>query len=380
MEQKLTPHISYLLYRHDCVIVPGFGGFVANYQGAKIHPTQHTFSPPCKNIAFNRSLQNNDGLLANRIAAAENISYPEANQAIAREIESWNRTLDNAKKLSLDRIGVLSFDVEKNLRFEPDTKVNYLLDAFGLSEVQSPPVKREGALDKIAADTSGRNKTTQKAKVRRLSPGLWKVAAAVLILISLGGLTWLSYENGYLPSNTKQLAMLNPFSDSSWMHPREAVNKPVLKEAHTEDESTSTTPVEVLQEVVSVDSLPKVETSAAENTTSPAAENTVSPVVANPEPALAIETPAAQPSTGFTPATSDLRAYLVVAGCFAIKANAENLVAKLRGKGYEASIAGTNNKGLTMVIYKDFDRRKEAVVLLHEVKTKEDTSAWIFRY
>ena len=77
--EKVDKHISELLYQHDCVIVPEFGGFVANYCSAKIHPTQHTFTPPSKSIVFNSNLKNNDGLLANHIALAENTNYPEAN-------------------------------------------------------------------------------------------------------------------------------------------------------------------------------------------------------------------------------------------------------------------------------------------------------------
>ena len=149
MENKLAPHISELLYNHDCVIVPGFGGFLANYQPAYIHPVRHTFSAPSKKIAFNRSLQNNDGLLANRLVQEEKISYSEANQKISAEVDQWNGSLERERKLSIEKIGSLHFDVEKNLRFEPDLKVNYLLDSFGLTEIQSPPVKRENFREKI---------------------------------------------------------------------------------------------------------------------------------------------------------------------------------------------------------------------------------------
>ena len=50
---NVEKHIGELLYDHNCVIVPDLGGFVANYAPAKIHPTQHTFTPPTKNIVFN---------------------------------------------------------------------------------------------------------------------------------------------------------------------------------------------------------------------------------------------------------------------------------------------------------------------------------------
>ncbi len=374
MDPKITPHISYLLYRHDCVIVPGFGGFVANYQGARIHPTQHTFSPPSKHIAFNRSLQNNDGLLANRIAEAENISYPEANLSIAREIEGWNKELESTRRLDLEQIGVLHYDIEKNLRFEAETKVNYLLDSFGLIEVQSPAVKREGAFEKIAAESTAKKNTVKKPKLRFLSPTQWKVAAAIMALACLGEIGWLSYRSGYLPTSQQQLAMLNPFSDSSWMHPKKMDTVPVVKH-----EAESTQPIESqtaqsTTNEVALDTLQQVAESEVQETA------IVTSTPATPEPAAAsIETPAQAPASALSSAEPTLKQYLVVAGCFSVQSNAEKMLEMLRKKGYQASIAGITNKGLTMVIYKDFARRREAVVLLHEVKSKEDSTAWIFR-
>ncbi|MBA3284223.1 MAG: SPOR domain-containing protein, partial [Nitrosopumilus sp.] len=58
---KIDQHISQLLYHHDCVIVPGFGGFVTNSQPARIHPVQHQFYPPSKSLGFNIHLRRNDG-------------------------------------------------------------------------------------------------------------------------------------------------------------------------------------------------------------------------------------------------------------------------------------------------------------------------------
>ena len=71
----IAKYISDLLYRYDCVIVPDFGGFVANRIGAKVNNFTHTFSPPSKQLTFNSLLKHNDGLLANYIASSENISF-----------------------------------------------------------------------------------------------------------------------------------------------------------------------------------------------------------------------------------------------------------------------------------------------------------------
>src|SRR5690554_7220130 len=71
----ITTYISDLLYRYECVILPGFGAFLTRNQSARIDEETNSFYPPSKVISFNRQLQANDGLLANYVASVENCSY-----------------------------------------------------------------------------------------------------------------------------------------------------------------------------------------------------------------------------------------------------------------------------------------------------------------
>ena len=72
---NLEYHISQLLYRYQCVTIPGFGAFLTDYQSAQWHEPSNGFYPPKKLISFNSFLKNNDGLLANHLAQIENITY-----------------------------------------------------------------------------------------------------------------------------------------------------------------------------------------------------------------------------------------------------------------------------------------------------------------
>ncbi|MEZ5146056.1 MAG: hypothetical protein R2759_02935 [Bacteroidales bacterium] len=67
-------HISELLFEHDCVIIPGFGGFVGHYSPAKIHPISHTF-PPSKIFYLTQNSPMTMGLLLDYISQRENVSY-----------------------------------------------------------------------------------------------------------------------------------------------------------------------------------------------------------------------------------------------------------------------------------------------------------------
>ena len=45
---QLSPYIKDLLYRYECVIIPGFGAFLANYTSASIQVDSSTFYPQGK--------------------------------------------------------------------------------------------------------------------------------------------------------------------------------------------------------------------------------------------------------------------------------------------------------------------------------------------
>ena len=58
---QLETYISDLLYRYECVSVPGFGAFLTQRVSAKINDTTNTFYPPKKTVSFNEQIQKNDG-------------------------------------------------------------------------------------------------------------------------------------------------------------------------------------------------------------------------------------------------------------------------------------------------------------------------------
>src|SRR6185295_2895178 len=100
------------------------------------------FTPPSKSIVFNKNLKHNDGLLANQVAAGFNTNYTEALKHIDHFVHQTNSQLKEGKKVRIEDVGTLYWDVERNIQFEPATK-NYLLEAFGLVQFQSPAIKRD---------------------------------------------------------------------------------------------------------------------------------------------------------------------------------------------------------------------------------------------
>jgi len=148
---NIEPYIAQLLYRYQCVTVPGFGAFLTEIQSAQLVESSNSFFPPKKMISFNAYLKNNDGLLANHIAQAEKTSYEYAISAIQYEVFNWKKALQENGLFSIKNVGNFSLNADKNLIFTPYDQTNYLTNSFGLSAFVSPMVKREIFEQKIEA-------------------------------------------------------------------------------------------------------------------------------------------------------------------------------------------------------------------------------------
>ncbi|PKH66793.1 SPOR domain-containing protein [Flavobacterium sp. ALD4] len=148
---NIEPYIAQLLYRYQCVTVPGFGAFLTEIQSAQWVESANSFFPPKKMISFNANLKNNDGLLANHIAQAEKTSYDYAVSAIQYEVLNWKKALEANGNFSIKNIGDISLNTDNNIVFKPFDQTNYLSSSFGLSAFVSPAVKREIFEQKIEA-------------------------------------------------------------------------------------------------------------------------------------------------------------------------------------------------------------------------------------
>ena len=179
-----STYISDLLYRYECVIIPGFGAFLAHRIPAHLDAEQSMFFPPKKRISFNAQLKENDGLLTNYVAKAENISYSEALGKLQAYAYTLETRLLNGETILLDKIGSLSRNEYSGILFEPVSATNYLTEAFGLSSVETKPVLREVLTQEVEA-------LEEKAPIhittaRRTNTWL-KYAAAGVIAIGISG-------------------------------------------------------------------------------------------------------------------------------------------------------------------------------------------------
>ncbi|WP_295180298.1 SPOR domain-containing protein [uncultured Christiangramia sp.] len=186
---NISNYIQDLLYRYECVVLPGFGAFLAQKQSAFIDESSNEFFPPKKVISFNRQLIKNDGLLANYIAEVENVKYQTANNMIQEYVYDLESSLQNASKARLENIGELYLDNGDKLQFEPVTNVNFLTQSFGLDTYKALPVNRE-VYKKQVSELEEKAPITFTPESKRSS--IWKYAAIGLIALGISSFAGLN--------------------------------------------------------------------------------------------------------------------------------------------------------------------------------------------
>lgn len=143
---QLTDHIQHLLRDHDCVIIPDFGGLIADYEPARLHPVRHTLAPPAKRVAFNQALTRNDGLLVDAVSRNLHLTTGMARQQVRDAVQRMQRELEEQQRTELPGIGIFRQAPGRGLDFEYTGHQNLLPASFGLPELTSRPVRATDAL------------------------------------------------------------------------------------------------------------------------------------------------------------------------------------------------------------------------------------------
>ncbi len=196
---RVTDHISALLYRYECVVIPEFGAFLAKRQPARIDEATQAFHPPMKRLSFNRQLKENDGLLANYMAKTEQISYEQALKKIYEFVEDLQGGLEAHGKIALSQLGLFYTQGDKIL-FQPTTETNYLLEAFGMTAISPAQIARETATQAAEVPVKTLPTTfTEEEEYRR--PVYWRYAAIGVLAIGLGSFLTASWYSGKITSH-----------------------------------------------------------------------------------------------------------------------------------------------------------------------------------
>ena len=196
---KFNNHIYPLLKEYNCVVIPNFGSFVCRNISAKFSENHTQLLPPNKEIVFNKTLKENDGVLIKTISDQKNISYSESEKKINSWVKKINKKINSGKSISFQNIGLLR-KVDKNFIFEPNRNSIFLKSSYGLSAVDSLEVN--------------------STKVIRpyFNNSMLKYAAILILFVSFSAISINSYFNS-----------VRSFNENSYSIASEEINKKIQR-------------------------------------------------------------------------------------------------------------------------------------------------------
>nr|WP_299171173.1 SPOR domain-containing protein [uncultured Allomuricauda sp.] len=192
---RIESYIEKLLFDYNCVVVPGFGAFLAHGKSAELDSVTNTLIPPTKTVSFNAQLSKNDGLLVSHIAKEKHLGYEELLEEVENVAESWKKRLEHGESIELFGIGKLSLNRDHRIQFEPENKINFLTSSFGLSAFAATPIQREVLKEEVEEleEKVPFIITPEKREESSFRPWL-KYAAVILLAISLGSTSYRAYD------------------------------------------------------------------------------------------------------------------------------------------------------------------------------------------
>lgn len=351
-------YIPALLHRYDCVVIPGLGGFVANYSPARLDKDKGVIYPPSKGIIFNKNLVRNDGLLVNEMAGSEQLGYEEALAGLEAFVQDARQTLMEGGRIELEGLGYLYFDAERNIQYLPYQTVNFLNDSYGLSPVMAVPMVKKvaepvvlqpvitTAEEKKAAEPKKEPVTEpekKEATIVAMKDAVVKVrnnrkryylAAAVLLPV-LFYTYWLPFQTPMLTTGQFNWSYLNPFG---------------------------TYPTQTYQERASV---PQEE----HHTAQMQPQETVLPE-------QTYEKPASETTYVTAPLMTEEKHFHIIAGCFVNYDNALTQISELKAAGSQAYLFGRAG-GFYRVSLGSYASEREAIDELHAVRSAGQPNAWL---
>jgi cell division septation protein DedD len=331
MKINLDKYIQELLLQHDCVILPGLGGFVANYKPAEFDASQRTVLPPSRQILFNPNLVHNDGLLYAHISKETDYGYKEVQAMAEVYFKTIKYEVGKGLKFVIEDLGYFFINKARKIEFAQESTDNLLLASYGLSFLNYKEFdRRPGRSIKNYEAVDDINPVVRQHRIRRwiyTGAAACLLASMILIPVKMGYLNLSSFDLNPVDSFRKEQAVQEV-----------VVSPPVTETQLTEPEAGSKEP-----EATSVE---------------PGAE-----------PAT-IEAPAKQ---YFTTETS----YHIIVGSFKGIENAQYLKQKMVDEGYEAEILAGENS-FYRVSARHFPLKEDAVTALATIRDQQAyKSAWI---
>ena len=306
-----------LLYRYDCVIVPGFGAFLAKNKPSQYHENTRVFYPPHRELNFNAQLKSDDGLLIKSISKTHGLTFDQARKEVSLFVKDLNAFLYTEEKVNLAQLGSFEYTDDGVLRFNPEENGSLRTDTFGLTPTlikKKDAVNTETLRDEATIETQVVNLKNKKDNHKNKGlRKLYKYASIGILAIGLTGAVSytvvLNHDQNYKVANGIDSKLKNKLQNANF-------------------ELQSTLPALTLK--------------------------------IDPKEAKKID-----------------KRFHIIAGAFRNKENAFKKVKQLQDRGFNSKLLGQNSYKLHQVSFESYSSRKKAVQNLGYIKNKEDKNAWL---
>ena len=341
MELKYTKALlPGMFFEYDCVIIPGFGGFVCNERPAWYDEENEEMVPPSRDVLFNPNLTHNDGLLAQEIIRTTGVTYSKA-MALAEEEASFIASkLKAGNTVEIPGVGRLYSGEDGVNRFTPSSELVRTLSSFGHSRIPLAKLAADPVVETGPTTPAPSNTETPVIPFRRK---LVRAAAMLSFPLAIGAIlggTYLATDNNnsgiMLSFFPEPEAIISTFSPSEGTELDDLI---VGEEGEVNDLN-----------IVYVD---------------PAPESTNEPEP-TPEPT---PTPPPAPQINF----------LIVGGAFSIEENAQTLANELKKEGYEPSFHYQSHNNLHLVVLGEFEEEERARKAMAKARKNGRTASWLKR-
>jgi len=356
----VNTNISDLLYEYECVVVPGFGGFVTNYRSAEMNGSAVMY-PPSRDLGFVDLLTVDDGVLMSRLTQKNGGSYQEAQQNIETFTYDALKTLNHKAAIHVPQVGKIKADTAGDLHFEAEN-TNFLADAFGLPELQLPPPETPTEILPVKAPATT---PVIKSETKNMAKSTFSLFN-ILVLVGLAALAymlWTRYqENKDNKDTTEERIPIDDYDDrDDYYDDEEDVGILDTEEPEYIDENPDT----YIEEF---------------NETSEPVTIVEEPVTVVPRETIVVEeappkvTPPPAPTRRYS---AKKRRYTVIVGSFSNGDFANDMIRRCKKAGYEVT---TNWKGgmkrVGVVLYCP---KNELDSQLKKVQNQFNREAWVMK-
>ncbi len=355
----ISANIAQLLHEYECVVVPGFGGFVTNYRASEVDTSAKAIRPPMRDLDFIDKLTFNDGVLVRRLAERNGRSYQEAINSIEEYTKNCTKALYNQQPIYVPKVGEIRADAKGNTHFQAEN-TNFLTDAFGLPELDLKPIHVTTPPTPVkTAITPAPVVTSQTKNMAKSSFNLFNLLLLATLLFA-AYYVWDRYGN--TKRNTPQTEKKLPVYDDDEDLYNYNDNQTELEETDDIDYTDNMTVISSDDEYIDNETVEEIRTPQ--------------------EPVETVREEVVKPTKTPTTNTSPTRSYgtqryVIIVGSFADGGNAKRMINECRRQGYETTTSWSGSMKRVGVVVNCSKNQLNSK--LRQVQNRFNSGAWVMK-